>query len=149
MKDLIVQALDEANVNVERRVPQTKKETKYLSIYETLPITIPQIMQDSDVPDDAELVKFDSDNDGYDDICLAWDIDVPTTDKDKMDFRRRAFDSTAFRFVSNLLITNGYKRISYDGIAGREFRDIHIYDLYIAKDFDRLVKYYSLSFKKD
>jgi len=44
---------------------------------------------------------------------------------------------------------NGYKRTGYNSGLLKQFDDTTVYDMYISKDFDRLVKYYSLPFVKE
>ena len=96
---------------------------------------------------------FDGVDNGYDAwmggyIQLSWVVPVPTTDNDKLKYRRRRFTSIAWRAVFDLLTTSGYKRVGYNSGLLKDFDDTTVYDMYMAKDFDRLVKYYSLPFVK-
>ena len=72
------------------------------------------------------------------------------------------FDDIAFKSVYNLLTTNGYKRISkrnqsritYKKISNNissviMFDDKSVYEMYIDKDLDKLVEYYSMYFQKE
>ena len=69
-------------------------------------------------------------------------------DKDKLKFRRKRFSTIAFKRVFDLLTTNGYKRVGFNSGLLRDYKDTTVYDMYMENDFDRLVKYYSLSFVK-
>ncbi len=149
MKELIIEALNDAFVVLEKRVPQTKKELKEVSISDVRPLYIVQFMKDNNIPDDASFGGVDNGYDGYSDICLYWDIDVPTTDKDKLKFKRKAFSSIAHKYLYDLLIKNGYKRVGFNSGLLKQFDDTTVFDMYANKDFDRLVKYYSLSFVKE
>ena len=63
--------------------------------------------------------------------------------KDKLLFKRKRFTDVAWKFVYESLIKNGYKRIGFNSALFKSFDDTTVYDMYIDKDFDRLVKYYS------
>lgn len=149
MKELLIQALDEAFVKLEKQVPQTKKQTKSISILDVKPLNLLEFMKANNVPDDADFDGKDNGYDGWNDILLSWSIDVPTTDKDKLDFKRRRFSDVAFKCVYDLLTKNGYKRNGYNTGLLKQFDDTTVYDMYMSKDFDRLVKYYSLPFKHE
>jgi intergrase/recombinase len=100
-------------------------------------------------PNNAYFSGRDNGYDAWDDIVLAWEIDIPTTEKDKLSFKRKRFTNIAWKFVYDLLIKNGYKRVGYNTSLLKEFDDTTVYDMYINEDFDRLVKYYSLPFVKE
>jgi len=151
MKELIIQALNEAFVVLEKQVPQTKRETKSVSIGDTKPIDLPRFMKDNNIPDRAD---FGGEDNGYDawytfSTCLSWEVSVPTTNEDKVKFRRKIFSAICFTNVYKILTKNGYKRVGSDWRLLKQFDDTTIYDMYINKDFDRLVKYYSMSFVKE
>jgi len=52
----------------------------------------------------------------------------------------------AWAFIYDALIKNGYKRVGFNSGRLKEFNDTTVYEMYSSKDFDRLIKYYSLSF---
>ena len=149
MKELIIQALNDAFVLLEKQVPQTKKKTESISITDVKPMDIISFMKDNNIPNDACFDGRDNGYDAWDDILLSWEIDVPTTDKDKKEFKIKRFTGISWRFVYDLLTKNGYKRVGYNTGLLKQFDDTTVYDMYINKDFDRLVKYYSLSFNKE
>lgn len=146
MKEFIIQALDEAFVKFERTIPQTKKQEKLISILDVNPRDIVQFMTDNDIPSEAYFTGRDNGYDAWDDICLGWEIDVPTTDKEKLRYLKERFTNYAFQSVKNILLNNGYKRVGYSTSHLAEFDDTTVYDMYNNKEFDRLVKYYSLPF---
>lgn len=148
MKDLMIIALNDAFALLEKAVPQTKKETKSVSIMDVKPIDIISFMANNNIPNDACFDGKDNGYDAWDDILLSWDIVVPTTDKDKLKFKKDRFSTIAFRSIYNSLTVNGYKRVGYNTGLLKQFDDTTVYDMYINKDFDRLVKYYSLPFVK-
>ena len=134
MKDLLIQALNEASVVMEAKIPQTKTEVKYVNIEDVSPLGIAAFMK--------------TNNDAYSEICLCYDVAIPTTDKDKLKFRREKFSSIVFKHVFDLLTTkHGYKRTGFDSRALRPFYGESIYDMYIVKNFDRIVEYYSIYFE--
>lgn len=146
MKDLIIIALNQANEDLNKiGVPLTKPKTKYVNIDDVKPLDIEEFMRDNNIPDNAE---FGGKPNGYDDVCLCYDIDVPTTEKEQLNFKIKRFSTIAFKKVYDLLIINGYKRIGMSSALYKEFNDTTVYDMYVNNEFDRLVKYYSLSFAK-
>lgn len=149
MKDLIVKALDEAFVTLEKQVPQTKKEYVYVNISDVTPVNLLQYMQENNIPLDASFaVEYeDSFIGNIMEPSLCYDIDVPTTDKDKLKFKKKRFTSIAWKYVYDSLLNNNYKREGYNTGLLKEFDNTTVYDMYINKEFDRLVKYYSLPFK--
>lgn len=150
MKDLIILAMNDAMTLLVKQIPQTKKSVKSIDISDVPPLELIQYMKYKNIPDNA---YFDGKDNAYDAWCpgitlLSWEIDVPTTDDDKLKFKRDRFSTIAFRFVYNILTENGYKRNGYNTGLLKEFSDTTVYDMYVNKDFDRLVKYYSLPFNK-
>jgi len=149
MKTLIIKALNDAIGKLDRQTPITKKIIKSVSIIDVNPLDIPKFMKDNDIPDDAYFSGRDNGYDAWDDILLSWVIDVPTTDDDKLKFRIKRFTTIAFKYVYDVLTSNGYKRVGYNSGLLKDFDDTTVYDMFINKDFDRLVKYYSLPFAKE
>lgn len=149
MKDLIIKALDIAMAKLDSSAPLVKKTYKSISILNVKPIDILSFMKENNVPDDAEFDGNDNGCDAWDDVLLVWYANELTTDKDKVDYKRKKFNSfTAFINVHNILTTSGYKRQGSSSNLFKQFDDTTVYDMYMGKDFDRLVKYYSLSFVK-
>ena len=146
MKELLIQALNESIVLLEKQIPQTKKKTESVSIIDVKPIDLSSFIKDNNIPNDACFDGKDNGYDGWDDILLSWTIDIPTTDVDKLKFKRKRFDDIAFRRIYDLLIKSGYKREGCSTALLKQFDDTTVYDMYINKNFDRLVKYYSLRF---
>lgn len=146
MKNLIIKALDCSMSKLDRITPVTKKDVKSVSIGDVNPLNIPTFMKENNIPDEAWFGGRDNGYDAWDDILLCWKIDVPTTDAEKLTFRRKRFTTIAFKIVYDLLTTNGYKRVGYNSGLLQDFDNTTVYDMYKNKDFDRLVKYYSLPF---
>lgn len=146
MKELLIAALNDAFTILEKQTPQTKHKLIEVNIQDVTPLNIVQFMKDNDIPDDAWLGGKDNGYDGFSEICLCYNVDIPTTDKDKLIFNRRRFTNIAWHKIYELLLANGYKRVGYNTYFLKEFDNTTVYDMYIAKDFDRLVKYYSLPF---
>jgi len=149
MKDLIIKALDDALILLEKRIPQTKKEIKYVNIDDVTPLELIQFMKDNNIPDDADFDGKPNDYDSFDEVCLSFSVDIPTTEKDKLKFCRSAFTSIAWKFVYDLLIKNGYKRVGYNSALLKPFEWTSAYEMYINNDYDMLVEYYSLPFVKE
>ena len=148
MKEFIIQALNDAMVNVEKRTPKTKKKTICEDISDISPFKIVEFMREYNIPDNAHF-SCDGYEDGVYNPCLCYDIEVETTEKERLVFKKRVFSTPAFQNLYHLLIKNGYKRVGFNSGLLKEFDDTTVYDMYINADFDRLVKYYSLSFVLD
>ena len=148
MKELITSALDKAFELLEKQIPQTKKKTESVSIMDVKPTDLARFMRDNEIPDEVCFNGKDNGYDGWNDILLSWDIDVPTTEQDKMRYRVKRFTNVAWRFVYDILIKNGYKRTGYNSGLLNQFDDTTVYDMYVNKDFERLEQYYSLPFVK-
>ena len=160
MKNLISKALNDAFTTLENRVPQRKKKTETISIQDVEPSQLMSFMKSNDIPNDAYFTGTDNGYDGWNDIVLAWKVDVPTSEKEKLEYKNYRFHDIAFKKVYDLLTTNGYKRIS-DLNRGRitykkraissiiMFDNKSIYEMYIDKDLDKLVEYYSMYFQKE
>jgi hypothetical protein len=146
MKEFIIQALTEAILKVEKQTPQLKNKLIEVNIEDVSPLNIVEFMKENNIPDDAYFGGRDNGYDAFDQICLCYNIKIPTTDKDKLKFKRDRFSTIVFKIVYDLLLENGYKRIGSSSGLYKEFDNTTVYDMFIANDFDRLVKYYSLSF---
>ena len=112
------------------------------------PLNIVSFMKEHNVPDTAVFNGKDNGYNGWDDIVLSWDIDVPTTSNDKENFKLKRFDSIAWKCVYDSLINNGYKRSGFSSILYREFEYTSVYRMFLNAEYDRLVKYYSFRFTK-
>jgi hypothetical protein len=164
MKNLISKALNDAFTKLENQVPQTKKKTETISIQDVKPSELVSFMKSNDIPDNAYFSGTDNGYDGWNDIVIAWEVDVPTSEKEKLEYKNYRFHDIAFKSVYDLLTTNGYKRISdrnqgritykqrskYSGMSSIIlFDNKSVYEMYIDKDLNKLVEYYSMYFQKE
>ena len=149
VEELISQALDESFTLLEKQVPKTKKSIKSISIIDVKPLELSSFMKKNNVPDDAFFDGRDNGYDAWDDILLSWDVDVPTSGKERSDFRRRRFTDIAFRKVYDSLKDKGYKRKGFDSSLLKQFKDTTLYDMYTNQEFDRILQYYSMYFVKE
>ena len=162
MRNLISKALNDAFIILENQVPQTKKKTETISIRDVEPSQLMSFMKSNDIPNDAYFTGTDNGYDGWNDIVLAWEVDVPTSEKEKSEYKNYRFHDIAFKKVYDLLTINGYKRISEtdrDRITYKKrsntvssiilFDNKSVYEMYIDKDLDKLVEYYSMYFQKE
>ena len=148
MKDLIIQALNDAFARFEKTVPQTKTKTEYVDIEDVSPANIVSFMKEKNIPDNACFGGKPNGYDAFDQVCLCYDVKIPTTDKERLKYKREKFSNSAWAKVYPLLTQNGYKRVGFNTGLLKAFDDTTVYDMFINSDFDRLVKYYSLSFIK-
>jgi hypothetical protein len=146
MKDLIKSALDSLYASLKANAPTTGRATKSISILDVDPLDLPNFMRDNNIPDTAFFDGEDNGYDGWDDILLSWEVTVPLSDTAIEHGIRNSFNLRAFKPVFDILISNGYTRISSGSHMYRDFKNTTVYDMYRAGDWDRLVDYYSLSF---
>lgn len=148
--NLIIQGLNDAMDKTKKYAHMTKSETRSISIDNVNPVDLTSFMDSNNIPSDA---YFNGTDNGYDgwypyDLKLCWEVEVPTTEDERVSFRKKKFNtSLAFKSVYDLLIANGYVRSGFNSGLLKEFDDTSVYDMYMNKEYDRLVKYYSLSFK--
>lgn len=145
MKDLLIQALTDAFELIERRVPQTKIDRKEISIENVKPLDIVDFMKENGIPDDAYFVGAEEGQYG---VFLSWDVEVPTTEAEKLIFVKDRNNHVIWEYVYKLLTANGYKKTPYDSSYFKKFGNATVYNMFIKKDFDLLVEYYSGFFKK-
>lgn len=155
-------ALVDAFITLENRVPQTKKKTKTISVIDVKPTELKLFMESNDIPCSAYFTGADNGYDGWNDILLAWEVDIPTSDKEKLEYKNRVFHDIAFKKVYDLLTTNGYKRTSLQNKERISYRKSNdgtftyiimfdnktVYEMYMDSDLDKLSEYYSMFFKK-
>ena len=149
MKELLQRALDDAYTLLEKQVPETKKKTESKSILDIKPIDLIAFMKTNNIPDTAWFSGNDNGYDGWDDIVLSWEVDIPTTLEDKLKFKKQRFTGIAWKFVYDILTRSGYTRVGFNSGLLKQFDDTTVYDMYMKSDFDRLIKYYSLPFIKE
>lgn len=139
MKELIKNALKVAFDKLGKN-PTTKIDVKKFDISGVSPIDLSAFMRKNNIPNDA---YFSNDSD-----YLCYDITVQMSEKEKTDFYRRRFSNIAFKYVYESLTNNGFKRVGFNSALLKPFEKTTVYDMYVNKDFDMLVKYYSLYFVK-
>jgi len=148
MKDLIIQALDSFSATFEQTVPKTKPKTILVDIEGVSPVNLVSFMKENQIPNDAWFAGRPNGYDGFDQVCLAYEIQVPTTHEDNMKFKRRVFGTRVFKKVYDILTANGYKRKGFNSALLADYDNTTVYDMYVCMSFDRLVSYYSLYFSK-
>lgn len=146
MKDLLIVALGDAYILLEKQVPKTKKQAVYVNIDHVRPIDLIQFMKDNGIPEDADFAGKPNGYDSFDEICLCYDIEVPTTEKERMAFKIRKFESIAASKVYNVLRSHGYRRKGFNSGLLKQFDDTTVYDMFVSENLDRIVEYYSLQF---
>lgn len=151
MRELIIAALKEAFDKLEKQVPKTKKVTKTSnSIFGMSLLELPKFVKDNNIPENAIFDGVDDHYNGFDDFVLSWEIEVPTTDADKLEYKRRRFKAISWRLVYHKLLGNGYKRIfTFSSQSLKPFEGLSHYDLFIENNFDTLLEYYKLYFTKE
>lgn len=151
MKELITKALNEASELLDKQIPHTKKERRSISIEDVSPLELNRFMLDNNIPSNASF-SVEGDSEAFfvtSYACLEWDIRIPVTEKDRLEFKRRRFERIAWKAVYNILIAAGYKRRGFNSGLLKGFKDTNLYSLFVNGEYDRLVDYYSLMFKLD
>jgi len=148
MKELIIKALNETESRLDKTLPTTKLDIKNRSITDIKPSELLKFIKYNNIPEDAYFNADESATQEGQDIFICWDIVRPLTDKEKQEMRRRLFPTAAFRKIHEVLTENGYERVGFNSELLKPFEETTTYDMYVDKDFDKLVKYYSLYFNK-
>jgi hypothetical protein len=143
MKDLIIDDLNKAFEDVSKR-EYTKNEKVSFCVEGIDPYALVNFLTENNIPKDC---YFSQDDDGR--VTIAYDKKVNMNDVEILAVKKRLFENFAWSEIYKSLIANGYVRISVSSDAFKDFKDKSIYEMYIDKDFDSLVKYYSMRFKKN
>ena len=142
MKELIIQALDKAYEILRDKTPTYKDQTITLDIRDISPVELSHILIEEEVPDEAE---FD-----WEEQTVTWTIKEPTSDLNNLNFIKTNFSEYAWKEIKNVLYpreinTNNSGGLN-DFIHYAKYRNPLIYELYINKDWDTLVHFYSIIF---
>lgn len=148
MKELIIKSLDEAFEKLAKIAPQAKSVSKQVNIKGLTLGQIQEIIKGKNIPINATIEEIE-DREKYE-IGILWYVEKPTTNDDILEFMRKDTWRYAFKAVHKALTENGYKykRVGFGSQILAEFDCTTVYDMYINKDWERLVKYYSLQFEK-
>lgn len=147
MKDLIITALNEAIETLEQKTPQTKLESVYVNIGDVNPLDLGSFIAENNIPKDAWFSTEQEDGlFSHIEPVLRYNTVIPTTNEERLKYKKDKFSTIAFPIVFKHITNNGYKRKGFNSGLLRQFEDTTVYDMYINKDFDRLVEYYSLYF---
>lgn len=148
MKELIIKSLDEAFEKLAKIAPQAKNVNKQVNIKGLTLGQIQEIIKENNIPINATIEEIE-DREKYE-IGILWYVEKPTTNDDILEFMRKDTWRYAFKAIHKALTENGYKykRVGFGSQILAEFDCTTVYDMYINKDWERLVKYYSLQFKK-
>ena len=152
MKELIIKALDEAFGKLESLAPKVKSVSHQVNITGCTLSVIQLIAKENNIPTNATIDYIDC-KDNYNEqneIGILWYTNEPTTNDDKIESMRKDAWDCAFKAVCETLNENGYKhkRVTFNPKELAEIGYTTIYDMYINKSWDDLVKFYSFTFKK-
>jgi len=140
IKDLIIEALNNAYIDLEKRTPKIKKVLIEADITNVSPNEIYTFMRDNNIPSDA----FFSTNGDIFSPMLCFYENMVTNDNDKLDFNISLFPKLAYTEIHRLLTENNYKCFNINSESLMEFSDsTTVYELFIKKEFDRLIRFYS------
>lgn len=150
MKEFIIKALDEAYEKVLKSVPEYKSKIVYSeSICDLTPAQLLDFAKEHNIPEGATIEGVPNSYDAYEGVALCWSIPIPTTEKGKLSFIKIKFNNNAaWNLVYKTLLENGYKRVGFNTGLLKPFDNTTVYDMYVNREFDRLVEYYSLPFIK-
>ena len=144
MNELIRKALDDASNLLEKQTPQTKTTIKSICIDDIMPYELTSFMKKNKIPDNV----FFNSNEENGSIYLMWEVFIPTTEKDKLEYKRKRMRDVAFKFIYETLTKNGYERIPLNSDHFKKYRNFNIYDMYLNDDINGIVDYYSSYFRK-
>lgn len=139
MKQLLTQALDLAYHKLITSLPTTTLKYEYLYLSDVHPLKLLDFIQEYHIPDTC----FFTTDDGL--PSIRWELS-PITPSELEQLKISKFQQIAFNEVNSLLTQHHYTRIPPDHSLSKSFDHPPIYSLYLLKDYDRLVQYYSLFF---
>ena len=132
IRELIETPLAETLALVEKTTPQTKKVTKYVNIEDVKPAALIDFMKANSIPDDAWFGGKPNGYDAFDQVCLCYEVEVPTTEAEQLKHKRRVFGDRAFPLVYEALTQNGYKRVGFNSGLLDRYKDTTVYDMYVT-----------------
>jgi hypothetical protein len=144
MKELIIEALHQAFDILQTQIPKTINKEKKIDISCTDPFNIATLLKINNLLQGKSYFSWDEDS-----LYICWYVEKVPTDSYILQFKREKFYNIAWNCIYKSLTNNNYIRIGFDSILLKQFEPFHptmIYDWYINKDFDTLVKFYSFRF---
>jgi len=139
IKELIIEGLNNANIDLAKRTPKTKKVLIEVDLTFVKPNEMYTFMRDNNIPDDA---FFSTNGDIFSPI-LSFYEDMVTNDNDKLDFNIGLFPKLAYTEILRLLTENNYKFFNINSYSLMEFSNTTVYEMFVEKQYDRLIRFYS------
>jgi len=150
---------DNAITNIKEKTPKVIKKNKYIelitedSLVSSYLFELKKIAKEYGIEDVNQMEIFYQCDENYgteDDsgIYTVVQVDYELSDKELEQIYNRRFENRLWKMIYAEFIELGYKRAGYDSRDFKEFDDTSVYKMYKNKEFDRLLKYYSLKFKK-
>lgn len=145
MKELIKHALDEAYEKALKSAStqKTKKEYKYIEIKDVKPLELSNFMKENNIPDN---VYFSTDNNHNGIVCLCYEVEVNQSDSDKELMTKLIFNALYFGIIHKVMTSNSYTL--QGAVLSKYFHFDYVYNLYMDKNFNELVKYFTVYFEK-
>ena len=143
MKEEIMSTFQNLLGRINNGMPDTKKVLKSIDISDVYPFDMNDYLKVNNIPPDA---YFSSDTD--ENPVISYEVEVPMTEAEKESLRKRRFNTFYFKYVYDLLIPMGYKRRGFNSGELSRFDGTTVYDMFINKEYDRLMDYFSLAFGK-
>lgn len=145
MLEFIRTTLEKTMELSERQVPKTKHITKSKYVSIDTPSEFPQFIKDNNIPEDCHFYAEDNN------IYLAWNEVVETTQQDKQEALKSAFNRNTILGFNKALEDEKlkYTRKPYDhSDYKKRFGNATIYDLYINGNNQDLEDYFFLFYKE-
>jgi len=144
MEKLIIEALHKAFDTLQKQIPKTINKINNIDISDVDPCDLATLLKTNNLLHGESHFSWDDDS-----LHLCWwEKEVPTDDY-ILEFKRNVFSNIAWTYIYKSLTNNNYIRIGFDSNLLKQFKPFQptmIYDWYINKDFDTLVKFYSFRF---
>lgn len=149
MIEIIKKALHVAYGKAIASAPTTRKQRQELSITEVKPIDLASFMARNNIPNTAWFGGSDNGYDGWDDLLILWEIDVPMSPTDTKLEVQHTFGRSAYTAISMEMRSNGYTPTPYT-------RELHVirkaFDIcksYENSDWNAIHDHFKLYFKED
>lgn len=151
MKNLIILALDEAYKRSKKDAPEIKYDvTKSGSISGMTVSQLLSFIKENNINPEAVVSVDTESSDVFISVRLNLYNNIPLTEQEREYAVRGNFDRyAAMGAVRIMLENNGYKSKYVDRDKLMMYKTMSLYDMYMAKEFDFLVNYFSLFFDEE
>lgn len=151
IKKDIIRAL-KAKLKLIRRTTPIMGETTVEIDLDKFALTISALAKyakDKKLPADAYIISVDDDEQfGTRSLCICYKKKMRRKKEDREDEIKRRFSNANFKIAYDIFIAAGFKRVGVNSSEFERFDGDSVYAMLHRKDYDKIMEYYMLFFKK-